>query len=202
GSGSADIAEERLAQALGGQRPAGVMIVDSSGEPRPVRHLTLISAREPARAVPSAATRPTPSTSRGSFGRRSLRWLSPLFALALLGVAAMAALNPGTARPPLSMAQLGPALDEVTTYVVDPAMAVRLGPSGGNVVDLAVGDDTLYTLDVVEATVRTFGLDARDQQPTPDTLLVRAGSPLGGNGARLNVPVAIRYLRSTGPDVG
>src|SRR5439155_7960514 len=113
-----------------------------------------------------------------------------------------AALNPGTARPPLSMAQLGPALDEVTTYVVDPAMAVRLGPSGGNVVDLAVGDDTLYTLDVVEASVRAFALDGRDQQPTPETLLARAGTPLGGSGRRLSVPVAIHYLPGTSPQLG
>src|SRR5207244_2400154 len=118
----------------------------------------------------------------------------PVFAVALLGVAAMAALNPGTSRPPLLMAQLTPALDELNTYAVNPAMAVRLGPSGRNVVDLAVGDDTVYTLDVVEASVRAFPLDGRDQQPTPETLIARAGTPLGVGGRRLTVPVAIRYL--------
>jgi hypothetical protein len=203
GSGSADIAEERLAQALGGQRPAGVMIVDSSGEPRPERQLTLVSAREPGRAVrPPAAARATPSTSRGSWGRRSLSWLSPIFAVALLGVAAVVALNPGMARPPLSMAQLVPALDELNTYAVNPAMAVRLGPSGGNVVDLAVGDDAVYTLDVVEGSVRAFALDGRDQQPTQETLLVRTGTPLGVGGRRLSVPVAIHYVPGATPELG
>jgi hypothetical protein len=197
GSGSADVAEQRLAEALGGQRPAGVMIVDSTGEPRPERHLTLVSAREPGRATPPLAMRPPSLTNRQPFGRRSLRWLSPLLALALLGVAAVAALNPGTTRAPLSMAQLAPALDEVNTYAVNPAMAVRLGPSGGNVVDLAIGEDAVYTLDVVEASVRAFALDVRDQQPTPETLLARAGTPLGAAGRRLGVPVAIHYLPGT-----
>jgi len=203
GSGSADLAEERLAQALGGQRPAGVMVVDSSGEPRPERHLTLVSAREPGRAatVPSAA-RPTPSPSRHPMGRRSLRWLSPIFALALLGTAAIVALNPGTTRPPLSMAQLVPALDELNTYAVNPAMAVRLGPSGGDVVDLAVGDDAVFTLDVVEGSVRAFALDGRDQQPTPETLLARAGTPVGVGGRRLSVPVAIHYFPGATPELG
>src|SRR5437899_9092465 len=107
--------------------------------------------------------RPTPPANRHPLARRSLRWLSPLLALALLAIAAVAALNPGTARGPLSMAQLAPAVDERNVYVVNPAMAVRLGPSGGNVVDLAVGDDAVYTLDVVEGSVRAFALDATDQ---------------------------------------
>src|SRR5438445_5748010 len=199
GSGAAGIAEERLAEALGGQRPAGVMLVDASGEPRPERHLTLVSAREPGRFNPPAAMRPAPSTSRQPLGRRSLRWLSPLLALALLGLAAVAALNPGMSRPPLSMAQLSPALDELNTFVVDPAMAVRLGPSGGNVVDLAVGSDAIYTLDVVEASVRAFALDAHDQQATPQTLLARSGTPLGAGGRRLSVPVAIHYVAGATP---
>jgi hypothetical protein len=81
-------------------------------------------------------------------------------------------------------------------------MAVRLGPSGTNVVDLAVGDDDLYTLDVVEATVRAFALDARDQQPTPDTLLVRSGTPIGPGSRRLATPVAIRYVGGPRPEMG
>jgi len=87
-------------------------------------------------------------------------------------------------------------------YRVSPAMAVRLGPSGANVVDLTVGDDTLYTLDVVEASVRAFALDARDQQPTPDTLLVRAGAPVGSGGPPLAAPVAIQYLSGARPELG
>jgi hypothetical protein len=70
------------------------------------------------------------------------------------------------------------------------------------VVDLEVGDDAVYTLDVVEASVRAFGLYGRDQQPTPDTLLVRAGMPVGASGRHLTAPVAIRYLRGTAPDPG
>jgi hypothetical protein len=203
GSGSADLAENRLARALGGQRPAGVMVVDPDDERRPERHLTLVSTREPGRpsALPATA-QATPPTNRRSLGRRSLRWLSPVLAVALLGFAAIAALNPGTSRPPLSMAQLAPALDEINTYAVNPAMAVRLGPSGSNVVDLAVGDDALYTLDVVEASVRAFPLDGRDQQPTPETLLARAGTPLGVGGRRLSIPVAIHYVHGAAPEPG
>jgi hypothetical protein len=87
-------------------------------------------------------------------------------------------------------------------YSVSPAMAVRLGSSGGNVVDLAVGDDALYTLDVVESSVRTFGLDGIDQQPTPDTLLVRAGASIGAGQRRLAAPVAIQYLSGARPEQG
>ena len=43
-TGPADAAEERLADALGGQRPAAVMVVESSSERRSNRHLTLVSA--------------------------------------------------------------------------------------------------------------------------------------------------------------
>ena len=90
-----------------------------------------------------------------------------------LDLAQRAAATPAsTARWSAQAASKLDAIDRVVR--VNPAMAVRLGPSGGNVVDLAVGDDTLYTLDVVEATVRAFRLDGRDQQPTPDTLLVRS----------------------------
>lgn len=70
--------------------------------------------------------------------------------------------------------------------------AVRLGPSGVNVVDLAVGD-ALYTLDVGEGTVRAFSLDALDAAPTPDTIVARAGAPIE-RGRALAAPVAIRYL--------
>ncbi len=92
------------------------------------------------------------------------------------------------------------AIDRV--YRVWPEMAVRLGPSGANVVDLSIGEDTLYTLDVVEGTVREFALDARDQQPTPDTLLVRAGAPIGSGARPLAIPVAIQYLSGAQPDQG
>src|SRR5579859_1449837 len=51
-----DLAEEQLAATLGGPRPAGVMMVESSGAPRPERRLTLVSARERGQVT----TLPTP----------------------------------------------------------------------------------------------------------------------------------------------
>jgi hypothetical protein len=179
-----------------------------------------------------------------------LRRLSSLGALAVLGAAMLAVLNP-IAEPPrlslvhqsqallaqadetvdayqahallasaLELAQratstspAGPAADLIAQAngrlnqidrVVDvsPAMAVWLGPSGGNVVDLAVGDDALYTLDVVEGSVRAFSVDGRDQQPTPGTLLLRTGAPIGGGPRRLATPVAMRYLSSRPTEPG
>jgi hypothetical protein len=203
GAESTDLAEERLAEALGGQRPAGVMIVEPSGERPPKRHLTLVSTRERGRGVTlPAARRPVPpKTSRRLF-RLSPRWLSPIVALALLGVTAVAALNPVADQQRPAMVQLAQQLDQTNVYPVYPAMAVRLGPSGGNVVDLAVGDDAVYTLDVVEGSVRAFALEARDQLPGPETLLVRAGTPLGVGGRRLTVPVAIQYVKGPRPGLG
>lgn len=81
-------------------------------------------------------------------------------------------------------------VDHAVTVTV--GTAVRLGPSGVNVVDLAVGD-ALYTLDVSEGTVRAFSLDARDAPPTPDSIVARAGMPIE-RGRALAAPVAIRYL--------
>jgi hypothetical protein len=85
-------------------------------------------------------------------------------------------------------------------FFVSPAMAVRLGPSGGNVIDLAVGADALYTLDIVESSVRKFALDGRDQQPNPDTLLTRAGAAIAASPRRLGTPIAIQYVGTPGPD--
>ena len=99
--------------------------------------------------------------------------------------------------------QAAETLDRVDRVVpVTPAMAARLGPSGVNVVDLAVGDDAIYTLDVVEGSVRAFRPDARDQPPTPDTLVARAGTPIGPAGRRLASPVAIEFLGGAGPTSG
>jgi hypothetical protein len=56
-------------------------------------------------------------------------------------------------------------------------MAARLGPSGNNVIDLAVGDDALYTLDVVESAVRAFG-STHATSSRYRTLLVRSGAPI------------------------
>jgi hypothetical protein len=247
---SVDVAEERLAEVLGGPRPAGVLIVEPAAEAQPKRHLTLVPTPERNRHAPSG--RAEAAAPHGVAKRRvSLpwRWLSPLVALGLLAAAASAALVPSAESPRLSLihqaqallaqadqtadlfqahaltanaldlassaasqspgeyvdlvSQIRQKLDEIDrVYPVVPAMAVRLGPSGGNVVDLAVGDDALYTLDVVESTVRAFALDGRDQQPTPDTLLVRAGAPIGPGPRRMANPVAIQYIGGGRPDLG
>jgi hypothetical protein len=72
-------------------------------------------------------------------------------------------------------------------------MTVRLGPAGGNVVDLAVGNDVLYTLDATEGTVRAFATSGRDQAPTPDTLVLRAGTA-GDWAGPLQTPVAMQLV--------
>ncbi|MCA1648291.1 MAG: hypothetical protein LC797_23480 [Chloroflexi bacterium] len=198
---STTAAEERLAEVLGGTRAAGVMIVEANAEPRPEPHLTVVPHGGHDSVAPAAAHLLWSDIGRPVW-RRSPRWLWPIAGLALLSLAALAALNAGSERPEPVMAQLFPPLEETNVYPVTPAMAVRLGPSGGNVVDLAVGEDELYTLDVVEASVRAFALDGRDQQPTPETLLVKAGTPLGAAGRQLTVPVAIRYVGGTSSEPG
>ena len=247
---SCDVAEQQLAEALGGSRPAGVLVVeypDSQATRR--RHLTLLPAPErPARAAAAQATRKTPGP--GQHARSLRRRVLPLLGLVLLAVIAAMALKPSAASSPLERLQQaqallvqadqasdvyaahalaataldlasgagsGPgsegaqavladasrALEQIDrVYAVSPAMAVRLGPAGGNVVDLAIGEDALYTLDVVEASVRAFALDAVDQQPTPDTLIARTGTPIGTGGRRLATPVAIRYLTGVSPAPG
>jgi hypothetical protein len=244
-----EVVEERLAAALSGSRPAGVLLADPAHGARPERHLTLVSTREPGPHLPPLQqARTAEPTTRGGYAPAVRRWAARLFGVLLLGAAAIAALNPMADPPPrlatvhqaqallaqadetgdpyqahalaasaLDLAQRVGAPGEVAAlvtqattkldvidrvYRVSPAMAVRLGPSGGNVVDLAVGDDTLYTLDVVEETVRAFRLDARDQQPTPDTLLVRAGALIGPGARPLEIPVAIQYLSGARADSG
>jgi hypothetical protein len=242
---SVEVAEDQLAEALGGSRPAGVLIVEPAGEAHPKRHLTLVPPPDRARYAPPVrpvAPPPRPASLRS-------RWVSPLIALALLAAAVTAALTPSTEPPRLVLihqaqallsqanetvdifeahaltqqaldmatraasqspgeyndfvAHISQKLDEIDRITpITPSMAVRLGPSGRNVVDLAIGDDALYTLDVIESTVRTFALDARDQQPTPDTLLVRAGAPMGPGSRRLATPVAIQYVGGARADQG
>jgi hypothetical protein len=196
-----DMLEERIAELLAGARRAGVLVVEPTGQ----------SARPPLRLAPTGK-QPVHHAAHSAAPTRHVRvrraWLSSLLALVLLGVATAAALGPAELQPrspdleaepqfaPLVTAETAP------TYSVTPAMCVGLGSSGGNVVDLAVGDDALYTLDVVEASVRAFKLDARDQQPTPETLLVRSGAPIGPGQRRLAAPVAIEYLSGARPEQG
>jgi hypothetical protein len=83
---------------------------------------------------------------------------------------------------------------------VQPWLVVRLGPTGSNVVDLAVGNDRLFTLDVFEGAVRGFDPAGVEQWPTGETLLVRKGAPVGTR--FLDTPVAIQFLpagRAGGP---
>jgi hypothetical protein len=197
----AEDVEERLAELLGGQRSAGVVVVAPGGQSSRGQLRLVQSRREPPAIGQAQPARPAHQM------RVRRRWLSSLLALVLLVVATAAALGPEMEpRSPSAVDQLQFAplvADESTSsYAVNPAMAVRLGSSGGNVVDLAVGDDALYTLDVVESSVRAFGLDGRDQQPTPDTLLVRTGAPIGPGQHRLAAPVAIEYLRAARPEQG
>jgi hypothetical protein len=249
---SNQIAEEQLAELLGGTRRAGVLIVDPARGARPERHLVLVSSvehgREPAPRNSERGGGEGAARQRGG-GRARLRWLPSLVALALLGVATIAALNPSNEPPRLSLAhqseallqQAGETTDPVEAHAlaaqaldlaqqassgqpddrgdlvdraaqilsqvdrvepVSPAMAVRLGPSGRDVIDLAIGDASLFTLDVVEGAVRVFGLDARDQQPTPDTILVKAGAAVTGDEHPLASPVAIQYLSGDQPGAG
>ena len=50
---------------------------------------------------------------------------------------------------------------------------------------------------MVEGSVRAFALDALDQQPTPETLVARAGVTLDPRGRKLSTPVAMQYLNGT-----
>ena len=229
---SNEAAQQQLAEALGGSRPAGVLVV---GESPDERRRTLVAAPE---RGPAQVTRQRPDVS-------SLRrWLRPLACLVLLAGMAITALSPSAEPAPLDRVRQARALlaeaeqavdvyqahalvatalnvaqsvagasdlaqeaaqtlDRVDRVVpVTPAMAARLGPSGVNVVDLAVGDDAIYTLDVVEGSVRAFRPDGRDQAPTPDTLVARAGTPIGPTGHRLAMPVAIEFLSGARPGPG
>jgi hypothetical protein len=109
----------------------------------------------------------------------------PLLGLALLATMALA------------IVAIIPQPSALSTRVdgVIPRMAIRLGPSAPDIVDLAVGDSALYTLDVAEGAVRAFSLDQLEQQPTPETLLARAGTALDSLGGQLALPIAIEYLR-------
>jgi hypothetical protein len=249
GTSAGERAEERLAEALGGARPASVLIVDADGDPRPARHLTLVPTGDRLRVEQSPEPHDRETQAPRGWLRRWRGWLSSVVAAALLAVGSVAVLSPPAEPPRLSllreaqtllaeadstgdayqahalaatalelaqrMGQPPAGAGEVSdlagqatrklaaidrVYPVSPAMAVRLGPSGGNVVDVAVGEDALYTLDVGEASVRAFDLDARDQQPTPDTLVVRRGATVGAR--HLESPVAMQYLGGAGPGLG
>ncbi len=108
-------------------------------------------------------------------------------------VAAQRAVDLAPAQSSALLQRIASKLDEVDrAETVQPAQLVRLGPTGANIVDLAVSADRVFTLDVVEGAVRGFDPWGAEQWPTPDTLLVRKGSAVGGRS--LDTPVAIQYL--------
>jgi hypothetical protein len=180
---STSTAERQLGQALGDERPASVLVIaPGAGSPR-VPHLRLLGPHEPEEHSP-ALDPPRPA-------RRSLgdtlsprRWLIPALGLILLGLVAIATLGliPQVASPAQRIDTLSP------------RMAVRLGAAAANVIDLQVGQDALYTLDVGQGAVSAFALDAVEQQPGPDSVLARVGTPIAGTSRSLAQPVAIEYL--------
>jgi hypothetical protein len=171
-------AEQQLADALGDDRPASVLVIAPSMR---APHLRLLSPKDSAlpNAVPNTAAS-APLVRRFS----PKRWLFPVLGLLLLGLVALGALAiaPRTGVP----------VERVDA--LSPRMAVRLGSAAANVVDLAVGDGALYTLDVGEGAVRAYALDSVEQQPGPETLLARAGTSLAGSARPMAQPVAIEYL--------
>jgi hypothetical protein len=189
-------AEQRLADCLGDARPAGVLVIGSRDE-KPTSHLRLLAPSDASHAdatpISTAPRRPHPTLRR---------WLTFVFGVVLLAAVSAAAFTiaPDATRLAADAnLQVVPAPE--STYRVDaitPRMAVRLGPSAANVVDLAVGNDALYTLDVAEASVRVFALDGLGQQPTTSTLLATAGMPVDALGHHLGTPVAIEYLDQPG----
>jgi hypothetical protein len=185
-----DVAQRRLAAILSTPRsPARVLVDDGTTSAR--------TAPMPRRRAISPTRLAAPAAWR--------KWLASLLPLLLLFFvlgSAVAILRPGGEAPLPAKASAAQAREDTLdrTYAVQPVMAVRFGPSGANVVDLAVARDRLYTLDVQDGAVRGFDAQAFEQWPTPETVLVRKGAQLGGRA--LDTPVAIQYLPGAGSDPG
>src|SRR5262249_29701188 len=145
---STSAAEQQLAEALGDTRPASVLVVAPNSNAPRVPHLRLLGneaeTRKPAQVKPPLRRALAP-----------LRWLFPALGMLLLGLVTLAALAmaPVTAAP----------TDRIDG--LSPRMAVRLGATATNMVDMAVGDGALYMLDLVDGVVHTFSLDGVEQQP-------------------------------------
>jgi hypothetical protein len=229
GANETDVAERRLAEALGSAHgPARVLVDDGLAPPR--------AAGEPRRrSVPPGPPREVPKARRPGWRR----WLAAVLPLLLVAAGALVALSPSGQPSHLTLrlqaesvlaealnvgdlyqahtlastafeagrraADLAPIADDDLVaraaqalekidrvYAVQPRLVVRLGPTGGNVVDLAVSEDRLFTLDVVEGAVRGFDASATEQWPTPETLVVRKGAAIGSR--FLDTPVAIQYV--------
>ncbi|MBV9577654.1 MAG: hypothetical protein JO057_03585 [Chloroflexi bacterium] len=175
-------AEDELAAALGDTRPAGILVVAPASPSPRIPHLRLLTNRDHADTLTHDAPAPLSQIGRQRFSPG--RWIVPLLGLVLLAMIALATLA--------IMPQPGALANHVEG--VSPQMAVRLGPSAANVVDVAAGDSAVYTLDVAQGAVRSFSLDQLDQQATPDTLLAKEGTSLDGMGRQLALPVAIEYV--------
>ena len=191
-TGTAADTETQLAAALGKHRPAAVQVIAPAESTRRGRRLRLVGPNEaqPARRLSKQKARPI-----------SLRrLLTSLFGVALLltVIGAAFTFTPETTRTStaaprmMSLISSPERVDEVA-----PRTAVRLGPSGVNVMDLAVGSNALYTLDVGDGTVRGFALDALDQSPTPESIIARPGMPVNGTARPLGTPVAIESVGGT-----
>jgi hypothetical protein len=178
---STSLAEQLLADALGDARSASVLVVARNSSAPRVPHLRLLGTEheDPSTGGGVAHVAPPP--------RRELapiRWLFPALGLLLLSLATLAALA------------MAPQTDAPAERVdgLSPRMAVRLGAAATNTVDLAVGNDAVYMLDLVDGVVEAFSLDGLEQQPGPDSVLARAGTSLAGGERPLAQPVAIEYV--------
>jgi hypothetical protein len=178
------VAQRQIADALGDTSPAGVLVISSSTPALHMPHHLRLVGKPDKPALPlQAASRAHAPTSASP-----KRLVLPVLGLVLLTLVLLATLvfapQPRTSS---------------TAHVegVSPRMAVRLGPSATNIVDMAVGDAALYTLDVFEGAVRAFSLDGVEQEPTSETLLARTGSFDHVTDTHLGVPVAIEYVPAT-----
>ena len=229
---SPESAQQQLAAALGAGRPAGGLVVGESSDERdlslpaaPERGAAQATRQPPGTASPlrwlwlvaclallaatgmatlSPSAEPTP-LDRVRQARALLAESEQTDDMYQAHTRVSTALNVAQSVPGASdlVQEAAQTLDRVDRVVpVTPAMTARLGPSGVNVVDLAIGDDAIYTLDVVEGSVRAFSPDGRDQPPTPETLVARAGTPIDPAGHRLAMPVAIEFLNTARPGPG
>jgi hypothetical protein len=121
-------------------------------------------------------------------------------AVRALDLASRAAASAPATYSPL-VQQIAARLDQIDRVVpVEPVVSVRLGPGAANVVDLAAADTAIYTFDPVEATVRMFSIDGLEQAPTPQSLLMSRGAPVGAR--HLATPVAMQYIQASDPAQG
>ncbi|HEY3062941.1 MAG TPA: hypothetical protein VGL99_28545 [Chloroflexota bacterium] len=223
GSGAQADLEHRLADALGGasvlvdhaarRAPPQQVVPPPVPEPRPVKSraswrrwlapllpLALLTIGATATLAPSGQPRHVTLRLQAESLLAEAENVADLeqahaLATSALGAAQRAAQLDPAAEPSELIQGIIRALDWLDrVYPVQTQMVVRLGPTGTNVVDLAVAQDRLFTLDVVENAVRRFAAFETEQWPTQETLVVRKGAAVGSR--TLDTPVAIQYLPS------